>query len=209
MKTDGIIFDLDGTLWNATVAICAAWSEVLKEYPEVKTVVTVEKLEGCMGLLLKDISKKLFPELSEEKRDEMMDKCCEKQVEYLSKNGGILYEGVEETIKALSERFDLYIVSNCQDGYIQSFLEGHKLWGYFKDFTCPGVTGKKKGENIKMIAEKYGMKEPVYVGDTQGDADAAKSAGVRFVFAAYGFGEVKEYDERVERIGELTEVMEK
>ena len=43
-----------------------------------------------------------------------------------------------------------------------------------------------------MIAERNHLKHPVYVGDTIGDYNACQEAGVPFVFAAYGFGEVPE-----------------
>ena len=33
----------------------------------------------------------------------------------------VILEGVQETIKKLSEKYPLYIVSNCQDGYIEAF----------------------------------------------------------------------------------------
>ena len=34
------------------------------------------------------------------------------------------------------------------------------------------------------------MKRPLYIGDTQGDYDAATAAGVPFLHAAYGFGSI-------------------
>ena len=34
--TDGVIFDLDGTLWDATEVTAETWVEVLKNHPEVK-----------------------------------------------------------------------------------------------------------------------------------------------------------------------------
>lgn len=40
---DGVLFDLDGTLWDATGAICASWQRVLERHPEiVRPPVTVE-----------------------------------------------------------------------------------------------------------------------------------------------------------------------
>ena len=38
--------------------------------------------------------------------------------------------------------------------------------------------------------ERNGLKAPVYVGDTQGDFEACKAAGVPFVWVEYGFGKV-------------------
>ena len=30
---DGVLFDLDGTLWNATGRICESWNTVLRRHP--------------------------------------------------------------------------------------------------------------------------------------------------------------------------------
>ena len=51
--------------------------------------------------------------------------------------------------------------------------------------------------------ERNGLKDVVYVGDTQGDADACKAAGVPFVFAEYGFGDVPDAEDRISKISEL------
>ncbi|MDE7279616.1 MAG: HAD hydrolase-like protein, partial [Oscillospiraceae bacterium] len=83
-----------------------------------------------------------------------------------------------------------FIVSNCQSGYIETFLEYHKLGKYFADFECPGGTGFAKAENIRIVMERNGLEKAVYVGDTQGDLDASDSAGIPFIHAAYGFGNV-------------------
>ena len=39
--------------------------------------------------------------------------------------------------------------------------------------------------------ERNGITEAVYVGDTQGDADACKEARIPMIYAAYGFGDVE------------------
>ena len=46
----------------------------------------------------------------------------------------------------------------------------------------------------------------MYVGDTQGDANATKDAGLEFVFASYGFGNVDEYQYKIEKIEDLLEL---
>lgn len=53
------------------------------------------------------------------------------------------------------------------------------------------IPGRLKGENIRIIMERNGLDEAVYVGDTQGDANACKEAEVPMIFASYGFGEVE------------------
>ena len=34
MKTDGIILDIDGTLWNSTPIVAEAWNEIIEKRDE-------------------------------------------------------------------------------------------------------------------------------------------------------------------------------
>lgn len=207
MTYDSIIFDLDGTLWDSTDTSARIWNEICKDYPEVTEVVTADKLKSLFGKPLRDIGIALFQSVSEERAVEIINDCCRRQGEFIAKEGGILYPQLEETLQELSKKYKLMIVSNCEDGYIESFFAAHGLQKYFTDYECPGRTGKLKADNIRIISERNGLKNPVYVGDTLGDATAAKEAGVPFIFAGYGFGEVKEYIARIESIHELCEIL--
>ena len=74
---------------------------------------------------------------------------------------------------------------------------------YIRDHLCFGETGTPKSETIRALMERNGLKDVVYVGDTQGDADACREAGVPFVFAEYGFGDVPDAEKRISRISDL------
>ena len=41
-----------------------------------------------------------------------------------------------------------------------------------------------------MIVDRNQFKNPVYVGDTMGDFEAAKKNEIPFIYAEYGFGKV-------------------
>ena len=208
MKIDSLIFDLDGTLWDSSEGIVATWVLVLEHYPEIPKKVTAEELASNFGLPLDQIARNMFPEQTEALRMRLMDECCEQENIYLAEHGGILYPKLEETLQKLSEKYPLFIVSNCQDGYIQSFYSGNHTAKYFKDCECIGVTGKSKGANIRLVMERNGLKSPVYIGDTQGDADAAAQAGIPFIYAAYGFGQVKAFDAEIHTFEELLDIVE-
>ncbi len=203
MKIDSIIFDLDGTLWDSTEGVSKTWSLVLNKYDYERKEVTVEDLHSCMGKQLDEIGKILFPKLSSEVRKNLMNECCTLENEYLGKHGGVLYAKVEETLKELSKKYKLFVVSNCQDGYIECFFKAHKLDKYFTDYECPGRTGLSKGENNKLVIERNNLKKPVYVGDTEGDAESARVAGIPFVFAKYGFGSVEKYQYEIDSFQDL------
>ena len=207
MKFDGIIFDLDGTLWDSTAEVAKTWTSVIAKYNLNRKEVTVEDLKPCMGKLLDEIASILLPELDPKKQMQVIKECCEYENEYLGEYGATLYDKLEDTLKELSKNHKLFIVSNCQDGYIECFFKAHKLDKYFIDYECPGRTGLPKGENIKLIVERNNLKNPVYVGDTQGDANAAKLANVPFIFANYGFGNVDEFFNSIESFDELLEII--
>ena len=189
---DSLIFDLDGTLWDTTDIIKLTWNKILSDYPYIREPITKEELEKCMGLNLTEISRRLFPMCNENMQEELITKCCDLEVEILSQRGGSLYPTHEE-LRKLSQKLPLYIVSNCQSGYIESFFKGNNTSKYFKDFECAGSTGLSKGENIKLVMERNHLSSPAYMGDTAGDLEGAEVAGIPFIFASYGFGQAERY----------------
>ena len=207
MKIDSIIFDLDGTLWDSTDTVLKAWAMITETEKDVKKPITREEMQGSMGLQIKEIGERFFPYLDENRRLEILEICCTEERELLRKEGGVLFPNLERVLSTLCQKYSLFIVSNCQCGYIEAFLEYHKLFCYFKDIECAGNTGLSKGENIKRVIERNGLKQPIYVGDTQGDCTGAKVAGIPFVYAAYGFGEVESYDRKINSIEELLELV--
>ena len=187
----GIIFDVDGTLWDSTEMVAVAWNKVIKDEGIEHKELEEKDLKKEFGKPMEAIGESLFPEMPKDEMMKLMEKMLKYENELVAVGPCVIYNGVPETIKALSKKYPLYIVSNCQDGYIEAFLKNSGLGGYFKDFTCPAYTGRLKGENIRIIMERNGLDEAVYVGDTQGDANACKEAEVPMIFASYGFGEVE------------------
>ena len=203
MKVDGIIFDLDGTLWDSTKEVSKTWTSIVSKYNLKRKEVSIEDLKPCMGKLLDEIAEILFPGIESKVQMKIINECCEYVNEYLSKHGATLYDKLEETLRELYKNHKLFIVSNCGNGYIESFFETHKLDKYFSDYECPGRTGLSKGENNKLVIERNNLKKPVYVGDTEGDAESARVAGIPFVFAKYGFGSVEKYQYEIDSFQDL------
>ncbi len=209
MEFDSIIFDLDGTLWDSVDSVRDSWNQTLRQYPQISKTLTTEDLQSVMGLVVEDLSQKLFGEAGERLALEIGIRCCAEENEYIRENGANVYPGLRETLEKLRKHHSLYIVSNCQEGYIESFFAVSGLQHLFTDYECSGSTGFRKDKNIALIVKRNHLQRPVYVGDTQGDLNAARAAGVRFLWASYGFGTVDDPLIRaVKDIRELPDVMD-
>jgi phosphoglycolate phosphatase len=189
-KFDSIIFDLDGTLWDSAVAVAEAWQNTKLQVDYIKEDITPQIVESIAGMTYDAIFEKLFPYVDAEQREQFKNQCGKMELEVLGQKGGILYPQLQETLEYLADNYKLFVVSNCQSGYIEIFLETSKLGHYFAGHQCYGTKNQPKAENIKDIVNDHNLKAPVYVGDTQGDYDSSTKAGVSFIFAAYGFGTV-------------------
>ena len=206
-KCNAVIFDLDGTLWDARDCACDIWNRVFDKHEEVNLRMTQELSSSLMGKTMEEIGDVLFPDLPVSKRREITDEAGVEEVNYLKENGAILFTGMKDTVSQLAKKYDLYIVSNCQDGYVPAFLEAHGMESYFKDIEMSGRTGKDKGHNIKLLMERNGIENACYVGDTEGDEKAARFAKIPFIWAAYGFGKAKAPDAVIHSITALPEVL--
>jgi len=211
MKFDSIILDVDGTIWNTTGIVADAWNLAFdKFFPQVPHV-TADILKGQFGKPMDVIADNLFPMLSKDEKNLLMEKCCEMEQAALMENTkDIAYDGVIETIKKLSRKIPVFIVSNCQSGYIEVVMEKNGIAEYIRDFECFGNTGLLKDQNIRLIIERNNLKAAAYVGDTQGDYEACKKAGVPFIWAAYGFGRPEEdaYYFKLEKFQQLESLLE-
>ncbi|MDR6462530.1 HAD family hydrolase [Chryseobacterium sediminis] len=192
MNTKNLIFDLDGTLWDSRATIIKIWNEVLGRHQLIQRELKPEDMNQYMGLLAHDIIKDIIPGISDLQAQELLSEIVAEENKILHIQGGILYEGVEETLKSLVNTHSLFIVSNCQDGYIESFLDYYQFNDLFVDFESHGRTQKPKSENIQLLMERNGLtiEDSIYIGDTQTDYDSAGSNGLPFIFCKYGFGKL-------------------
>lgn len=207
-KFDGLILDIDGTIWNTTGIVSVAWNKAIDISGYKVKKVNAQILQKEFGKTMNVIAQDLWPELSDSDRDILLSHCCtEEQIALRNNELDICYSGVIDSIKKISLALNVYIVSNCQNGYIELMLEKTGLSDYVKDFECYGRTGKGKAENILMLAARNSVKNPVYVGDTQGDCDACLQISVPFIWASYGFGTASTYIEKISSFPEFQSVL--
>ncbi len=205
----GIIFDMDGTLWDSAAGVAGSWTEVIQKEYKKDMVITEADVKGVMGKTMDVIAGIVFPELPRDKQMTLLNACCDWENEYLRQHGGVLYPELEETLEKLQKEYHLYIVSNCQSGYIEAFLEHYGFGHFFDDIECYGNNEKSKGENIRLVAERNALTKAVYVGDIQGDYEASCQAGVAFIHAKYGFGIIDDQVLEINTFSELLDVADK
>lgn len=204
---DGIIFDVDGTLWDSTDIVALSWNQAITENSDLDSNITGADLKKLFGKTMDEILLALFPGLSKEEQNRLGELCFEYENNLLAKEPGTLYPDVEKIFEKLSKKTDLYIVSNCQCGYIEVFLEVTGLQKYVKDHLCFGDTQLPKHETIRRLMKENNLTDVVYVGDTQGDFDACKNADVPFIFAEYGFGDAPEASSRITALTDLPYIL--
>lgn len=206
MKTDGIIFDLDGTLWDSCESVAKSWQATLRRYDPQRSI-TVEQVRSIMGMTAPQLAQRLFPDLG----DRAMEVCLQalrEECPYVAEHGGFIYPGVALLFERFSKQCGIYIVSNCLDGYIESFLAYSGLGGYVRDYLNPAVTGLDKAGNIRAIIDRHAMRRPVYVGDTELDRQSAEEASCPFIHAAYGFGRLRMPSMAINAFTELENMLE-
>ena len=204
---DAILFDLDGTLWDTVDGCVHAWNEVLAALPGSGDPLTPARMRSYMGKTNQQIARLMMPTLSDADAMSIMAECSAHEHDYLRAHGCVkLFDGVLDTLRTLSETYDLYIISNCESGYIEIFLDLFDVWDLFRGRACPGDTGLLKGDNIRLILTNAGNPRAFYLGDTEGDEQAARQAGIPFVHAAYGFGAAKSPDATLRSFRDLPQL---
>ena len=127
----------------------------------------------------------------------------------MKRMGGKLYPNVLETLQILNRKTKLFIVSNCLDGYIENFINFNNFRNLFSDYISAGKTGLEKQENLKLIIERNQIKNPIFIGDTIGDYNAAIFNRIPFIYASYGFGNVTKFTFKIDSFADLLNILEK
>ena len=190
---DSIIFDMDGTLWDATESYARIWNETCSQFG-INTFFTGKELTQYMGQSIDEILNHLLGGNLPVDKNVFLSALFNKESMLMPKLGGIMFLGVKEGLEMVHEHYRLFMLSNCSASGLRHFVSFTKTESLFEGLLSQGERPATKSENLAYMIDHYSLKSPVYVGDTQADCDQAHLAGVPFVFTAYGFGNCNNAD---------------
>lgn len=182
--TDALIFDMDGTMWDAVDTYAEIWNMAF-EREGIERRITRDDLLALIGTPIDDIMRHFVPA---ERVEHLLKTIADLVVTELPRLGGKLYDGVQEGVAELAKHYRLFMLSNCDELELPIFVRYAGIEPYITDTLAYGNTRLRKAENMQLLAEKYHLQHPVYIGDTAGDCNEAHRAGVPFVWMSYGFG---------------------
>lgn len=191
-KPSALIFDLDGTLWDTCPPCALAWNRALSDCGIPYREIAADEIRAIAGLPHGQCIRTVFHDLGPEDHLRLEAHTAQGDIDAIREFGGELYPGVRDGLGRLARHYPLYIVSNCQAGYIELFFELTGLGPLFGDIECWGNTAQPKAANIQALIARGGLSNPVYIGDTRGDAEAAAACGIPFLHAGWGFGSLSE-----------------
>lgn len=182
--TDALIFDMDGTMWDAVDTYAEIWNMAF-EREGIERRITRDDLLALIGTPIDDIMRHFVPA---DRVEHLLRVIAELVVTQLPRLGGKLYEGVQKGVATLAQHYKLFMLSNCDELELPIFVRYAGIESHITDTIAYGNTRLRKAENMRLLAEKYHLQHPVYIGDTDGDCNEAHRAGVPFVWMSYGFG---------------------
>ena len=208
MNFESLIFDIDGTLWDSRALVAEGYNIQLRAEGLANLCTDAEALRPLFGKVMTEIGDALFASIPVPARYELMDRCMATENQYLFENEcQIGYPLVKETMEVLAKEHRLFIVSNSQCGYPELCIQKLGLTDLIAGHMCFGDTGTCKGETIKTLMARHGIESACYIGDTQGDYEAAVVAGIPFIWCTYGFGVPDDHALKVDSFAELKNVL--
>ena len=201
MTTDALIFDIDGTLWNASAATAKGWNIGLESLG-IDRRITPEEIERVAGNPYERCVDILLPGMRE-RHPGLLDLLDSHEARAVASDGGEFYDGVIDGIFRLARDCKVFLVSNCQEWYLDTFTRFSRLGPVLSGADCHGMSGVAKHEMLSSMQRDHSLKHPVYIGDTAQDGREASLAGISFIHVAWGFGEPEDGARTVHSFTEL------
>ena len=201
-----ILFDLDGTLVDTAPDLMTAHNHVMKKFGySTRSVDDIRNLVGkgasvLIGRSIWGSAKKEFSKITD---DKIKNEMVKEFINFYGKNivkDSKLIKGVLEFLKwAKSKNISMGVCTNKQEHLAIDLLKKIEIYDYF-EYVAGGNTFeycKPDPRHLTSIIEIMNgdIKTSLMVGDSENDADAAKSAGIPMILVEDGYT-----DKKVEQI---------
>lgn len=194
-QPDGMLFDLDGTLFRTETVLLPAYhatfSQLRKEGLYEGETPDEERILSSLGMLLEQIWQRVMPEASVQTRKRADELLLHYQLEELEAGRGELYPHVKETLEALRAKgVKLFVASNGLEGYVKGVVEAFGMSNLFEGlYSAGGYKTRSKVDLVRLALERHGLRSAWMVGDRSSDVEAGKKNNLTVVGCAYaGFG---------------------
>ena len=197
-----ILFDLDGTLVDTAPDLMAAHNHVMKKFGySTRNVDEIRNLVGkgaavLIGRSIWGSAKKEFSRITDEKiKNEMVKEFISFYGKNIVKDSKLI-KGVLEFLKwAKSKNISMGVCTNKQEHLAIDLLKKIEIYDYF-EYVAGGNTFeycKPDPRHLTSIIEIMNgdIKKSLMVGDSENDADAAKSAGIPMILVEDGYTDKK------------------
>ena len=197
-----ILFDLDGTLVDTAPDLLSAHNYVMKKFGyNTKSIDEIKDIlgKGAAFMLGRSIWGSARKELSSISNQKIKDKMIKEFLDFYGKNIVVkskLVKGVYEFLKwAKSNNISMAVCTNKQEHLAINLLKKIKIYDFFEY-----VSGRNTFEYCKPDPKHLtstieimngDIKKSLMIGDSENDADAAKSAGIPMILLEDGYTEKK------------------
>jgi len=197
----GIIFDLDGVIYDITEAIRKAIDDSIEKY---EMNVNRDEVMQEIAHLIEEIQNYPVPQIILKSYD-LLQVNFLKSLKYFKKmriaififnqfnkymEDATIFKGIDDIISKLSKKVKLAILTNNKSTYAEDVLKKFNLIQHFE--TIIGFNDVKEvkpsPEGIEKILKIWNLKhsEAIFIGDMSTDIQAGKAANVKMVCVASG-----------------------
>ena len=195
-----ILFDLDGTLVDTAPDLMKAHNHIMKKYGyQTKSAKEIRNLVGkgasaLIGRSLWGSAKEEFGKIEDKK---IKEKMVNEFINYYGNNilnESTLINGVEDFLKWCNEKkISLAVCTNKQEHLAVDLLKKIGIYNYFEYVAGSNTFDycKPDPRHITNIIEILNgdIKKSLMIGDSETDANAAKSASIPMVLLENGYTE--------------------
>lgn len=185
-----ILFDLDGTLVDSLPGIEFS---VREAFDTCQLPLPTESLREMIGPPIRAILSRAGNVVEESSLD-ALERAFRASYDDEGWRRTVCFPEVERVLRVMYERrHRLFLVSNKPRHISLEILKRERISGYFetivtRDSRSPHYRGKEEMIGFLLAERLIPGEECLMVGDTTEDANAAASAGIKFIWMTHGYG---------------------